>query len=43
MYKGTKSALAPARFIPLKGLGPAAIFSSVFQLTDEVSYLQLKQ
>jgi len=40
--KGPKTALAPAHFIPLKDPVPAALLSRVFQLVDEVSYLQLK-
>jgi len=40
---GPKIALASTRFIPLKGPIPAVFISRVFQLADEVSYLQLKQ
>jgi len=43
MYNAPKTALAPAHFISLKGLIPSAILSRVFQLADEVSYLQSKQ
>jgi len=42
MYKGRKTALAPTHFIPHKRPVPAALLSRVFQLADEVSYLQLK-
>jgi len=42
MYKGPNKALAPTYFIPHKDPVPAAFLSRVFQLADEVSYLQLK-
>jgi len=41
--RGPKTALALAHFILLKGPVPAALLSRVFQLADEVQYLQLKQ
>jgi len=37
---GPETALAPAHFILLKGPVPAAFLPRVFQLADEVSYLQ---